>query len=378
MSGLKKFTEKIGVSSTLFFWFKYYAECCFLYIAYAVVTIIPERRKKIRKYPDTIQLPITYKCNFDCVMCGMHHLINNKDFTYKELEKILQDKLFSRVKSVGINGGEPFLKEDLLQCIQVILKELPHLKNIYIISNGYFTENMCEKLIVIKKMCDEENIKLHLSLSVDGIGDMQDFHRGHKYAWRNIQSTLHKILKEKGLYCDSFNIICTITRHNIYDINTLEYWADSLNIPVEYNIATVNSRIDNFDKLDDFSIFSDMEARMLAAEFFHGKFKQTKSQKYFAIYYFVKNRERIAKCPCQYNQWVTLTPNCQLGYCATHSKELGNAVDTSAFELFNDNIPYLKKLTTEFCKTCSHYSSRLTNEGKKRFFKEWIRIHKST
>lgn len=148
MSVLKKFTEKIGVSSTLFFWSKYYAECCFLYMAYAVVTIIPERRKKIRKYPDTIQLPITYKCNFDCVMCGMHHLINNKDFTYKELEKILHDKLFSRVKAVGINGGEPFLKEDLLQCIQVMLKELPHLKNIYFISNGYFTDSMCEKLIV--------------------------------------------------------------------------------------------------------------------------------------------------------------------------------------------------------------------------------------
>ena len=29
------------------------------------------KRKRVLEFPSTIQLPITYSCNFDCVMCGV-------------------------------------------------------------------------------------------------------------------------------------------------------------------------------------------------------------------------------------------------------------------------------------------------------------------
>lgn len=112
---------------------------------------INQRRCKIVEYPETIQLPITYKCNFDCVMCGMHHMINRKDFSAHDLKTILSDKLFSKVKYIGINGGEPFLKNDLCECINVMIDTIPDLKILYFISNGYFTEKILIQLQEIKK-----------------------------------------------------------------------------------------------------------------------------------------------------------------------------------------------------------------------------------
>lgn len=377
MSKIKKWLSQIGAVQKVWFWSKYCIKRGIYFLAYIMISILPERKNKMQEYPNTIQMPITYKCNFDCVMCGMRHLIKREDFTYEDLNIILQDKLFHKIRSVGLNGGEPFIKEDLVQCVEVILKNLPELKKISIISNGFFTEKMCEKLAQIKAMCKERKVSVSLSLSVDGIGEMQNFHRGNKWAWEKLQATASELLSNKQRYCDYLDIICTITKYNIYHINEVECWAEGLNIPVAYNIATENVRIDNHEKLEDFTIFNDEKARMMAQEFFYCKFKQTHSQKYFAIYYFIRNRKRIAVCPCKNNEWVTLTPNCQLGYCATHSKELGNAKEVSAYQLFHGNLPYHKELTTEHCSTCSHYSYGLDKDGKKKYIKELLRIHKS-
>lgn len=92
-----------------------------------------------KKYPTTLQLPITYKCNFDCVMCGMRKMISNSNITPDELRTILSDKLFCKIKSVGLNGGEPFLLKNLEQYVYAITESLPKLSDLFIITNGYPT-----------------------------------------------------------------------------------------------------------------------------------------------------------------------------------------------------------------------------------------------
>ena len=92
-------------------------------------------RKHVLEFPSTIQLPITHLCNFDCVMCGMHHMAGRKDFTASELRTILQDKLFREVSGIGVNGGEPFLKNDLTECITAMAQTLPKLLAFSFISN---------------------------------------------------------------------------------------------------------------------------------------------------------------------------------------------------------------------------------------------------
>ena len=333
---------------------------------------MPERNKKIREYPDTIQLPITYKCNYDCIMCGMRNLVSKNDFTCNELEKILQDKLYSKITSIGINGGEPFLKNDLVECVEVMCKNIPSLKHLFFISNGYFSDLICEKLEKIKKITCKYGVSIDLALSIDGIAEMHNQMRGNADAWDHMMTTLTSLKKEK--HYDSLGVICTITKLNVYNLYEVEEWAKANSICVNYNIATINRRIDNYSKYEDFTIFNDKKAEYMAEEFFYKKFHETLSKKYFAIYLYIKEKRRYAHCPCQVNSWVTLTPDSQLGYCATHSKNLGNVLENSSYELFQNSIDYLYEIKNKYCESCSHYIYGLNKEGKKLYYKEILRM----
>lgn len=328
------------------------------------------KQQKREEFPETIQLPITHLCNFDCVMCGMHHMVGRKDFSASELGRILEDKLFCKVKNVGVNGGEPFIKPDLIDCIDVLINKLPLLESINFISNGFYTDKILTSLKLIKEKCDKKGIQIKLSISVDGIGDMQEFHRGAKGAFTNAENTIKKLLEKRDMYVNQFDIICTITKYNIERINEVEAWANSLGVDVAYNIATANVRIENEDKIEDFSIFSDERARMLATEFFYYKFMRTGNEKYYGLYLYLTEKRRYASCPCQYNKWVTLTPDSQIGYCATYSKNLGSALENSAYDLFHGNSSYLEEILAEHCNTCSHYMYSLNVKGLKKMHKD--------
>ena len=322
--------------------------------------------------PVELQLPITYKCNFDCVMCGMKTLIKNKDFTSSELDTILNNKLFSNINSVGVNGGEPFLKKDLENYIEVICKRLPKLENIYIITNGFLTNIILDKLCTLKKICNNYNVLLNISVSVDGIGEIQNMHRGNNLSSKMTFTTIDSILADKDKYCDSINCICTITKHNIEYINEVEAWSIKKNITVNYNIATIHKRINNDYKYNDFSIFTDEHSRLLAEEFFYSKFVQTKSEKYFGIYLYIKDQKRYA--PCVYrNKGVTLTPNSELLYCATFSDELGNTLEKDSYKLYFNNKKYKKNLKKQHCSGCSHYIYNLSTSGYIKYCKELLK-----
>lgn len=347
-----------------------------LTIKLLMVSVIPEKRKKIQKYPKTIQLSITYKCNLNCVMCEMKDLVQNKDFTYKELDQMLSDKVFKNVTTIQLNGGEPFLKQDIVDCIKVMTNRLKKLKAIHIISNGYVTNNILKSLEQIYSICKKKNIKIHISFSVDGINEMQDFMRGTKNAWVNVNKTIDSIKANQNKYCDTIGIITTITKYNIYNIEEVELWAQEKALKVAYNIATVNAKIDNYNKLQDFTIFNDEKARMCTQEFFYKKFIEEKSKRYFGIYLFIHEQKRYAPCACQTNSWVTLTPNSQISYCATYSDELGSALDESTDEIVNGNIEYLNKLIKKNCETCSHYIYTLSKDGRKKYYQELLRNQK--
>lgn len=324
--------------------------------------------------PNTIQLPITYKCNYNCVMCGMRKLVSQKGFSSVELQKILSDPLFKKIVTVGVNGGEPFILPDINEYIRIIIETLPNLKNIFMISNGYFTDAILEKSEIIHNLCKLHGIRYNLSISLDGVGDMQNKMRGHKNAFVTTSKTIEKILKDPRKYCDSFGAICTITKINVYNIAELDTWAKMHNIPMSYNIATIHKRISNEDRYNDFSVFTDKRAQLMAAEFFYSKFLENFSEQYFARYFVVKYNKRIAMCGHQ-RQVVTLTPNGAISYCATHSKEIGNAYERSAYSIFFDpeNLKYREGLRKTHCVSCSHYSDALTAYNYMHTYKDELR-----
>lgn len=343
-----------------------------LYLYKMVVAEKIRKKKMFYRYrkPIELQFPITYKCNFDCVMCGMHSLINKKHMSAEEISNVLADKLYQDVQSVGINGGEPFLRLDLIECIGNIVNTLPKLRTINIISNGYCTKKIINDLKVIKKICTEAKVKLQVSFSLDGIEEMQGFMRGKEDAYDKLVNTIQLIKDNRDMYCDSLMMICTVTKYNIYKIYEVEKWSKEYNIEVSYNVATINKRIANEDRVNDFSVFGDEQARMLTQEFFYKKYLETGSEKYYGLFLFLHEGKRYGYCPYEYKEGVTLTPSGEVCYCATHSEIMGNALKESSYNIFVDNENYHRDLCNKHCSTCSHYFYSLNSLGKKKLKKE--------
>lgn len=325
--------------------------------------------ERITYFPKVIQFPITYKCNFNCVMCGMNNLIHRDDFTSADIKQILKDKAFSKVENIGLNGGEPFLKNDLIECVDVLVEGLPKLSYLNIISNGYFTDNIVSLLPEIKSRCKAHNVFLDLTLSLDAVGELQDFHRGKKNAFVNLVKTVERLIKSPCEYYDNIGFNCTITRYNIFNICEVENFAAKYGIHVDYDIAAPNVRIDNESRIEDFYVFNDPLAKQMATEFFYKLFRTTNNRKYYALYLFLKNKKRYSKCPCRTNEWITVTPDSNISFCASHSKLLGSAKEKSTYKIIKENRKYLKSLKKD-CSSCSTYINNLDLMGLYLLYKE--------
>ena len=126
--------------------------------------VIKKSDGSVNKYPKVIQFPITYKCNSRCVMCNVWEMDHKNEMTADEIGRYMKDPIFKNVHSVGINGGEPSLINELPRIAEQVLT-LPKIKSFNIITNGLNKEALLEKVEKIFSLCRKRKIRFHLSFS---------------------------------------------------------------------------------------------------------------------------------------------------------------------------------------------------------------------
>lgn len=261
-------------------------------------TIIKSNFKKVtggkRNYPKVIQLPITNKCNAKCVMCNIWKINPKDEMTPEQLGKYLKDDIFKEVISVGINGGEPSLLPNLDKYAEEILK-LPKLQSLNIISHGFGTKILLEHLKNIYKLCQNKNIEFHVSISLDGVEEIHDKVRGKANVFSKTLKTITEIKDNLALYCDSYDVGCTVIEQNAQYLVELDTFARLNKININYRLGIENKRIINSDLLNDFFI-KDNNIQAVK-EFFYTQFLIAKSISdkftYFSIFYFIDRKSVV-------------------------------------------------------------------------------------
>jgi len=127
--------------------------------------------------PMFLTLSVNDWCNSKCKTCNIWKNDSEEkikeQLTPQEYEKIFKN--FSRIYWITITGGEPFLREDLVQIIQIIYKKTKP-EFITIGTNGILTERIVSQTREILNKC--KNLKLIINISLDGIGKQHDEIRG--------------------------------------------------------------------------------------------------------------------------------------------------------------------------------------------------------
>ena len=92
--------------------------------------------------PRQLAIDVTYHCNSRCVMCSIWKADKKPELTLEQFDQILSEPLFGSVEHLLVAGGEPTLRGDLPQLIEVCINRMPSLHTLSLITNGLWPERV--------------------------------------------------------------------------------------------------------------------------------------------------------------------------------------------------------------------------------------------
>ena len=152
--------------------------------------------------PDNFTLTVTAACQSLCKTCniGLLHRQHPErvrdELTLEEIEKIF--KSIGKVYFFNITGGEPFLRRDLPQIIELACKHLrPQV--VHTPTNALTPELIERRMREIMTIIKKYNPKIDFTIkpSFDAVGKKHDEIRGVKGNWEKLLETIDRLKKLK-------------------------------------------------------------------------------------------------------------------------------------------------------------------------------------
>ncbi len=138
--------------------------------------------------PSTVKLELTNRCNLKCKHCLANAGSSKAELSIQEIEDVLVQAKKLGVSAIGLVGGEPLLRADLGDIIDIIY----NLRMAFSIStNGML---VTEKVI---KTINRKNL-IKVSVSLDGDQEYHNQLRGHPQAYQHALRGI-KLLSENNI-----------------------------------------------------------------------------------------------------------------------------------------------------------------------------------
>jgi polysaccharide pyruvyl transferase WcaK-like protein/MoaA/NifB/PqqE/SkfB family radical SAM enzyme len=320
----------------------------------------PARRSRQPSLPTILNLPITDNCNARCVMCDVWKTDSSNEVTPSQLQTVLSDKLFQKIKHVGISGGEPALRPDLVDHVVAVIASLPALRSLSITSHGFLTARWEKFLPKILSECRKKGIKFTFNLSLDGVGQVHDNIRRIPGGYKRVLKTF------ESAHSLGINVVfqSTISKNNVYNLNSLldNAW-DVLDSEIDFRVATEIERLNNHHSVREVEL--DENQRSFFADFLDSKrlADTTPSPARRLFYKDLAHRLRTnnpRSAPCFYqNEGVLLSAHGDLYHCSISSEAIGNVLTGSGFDLYfsSRSRKIRSELLSKKCPSCLHDQS---------------------
>lgn len=161
-----------------------------------IARIVRHTRVTWRNYGDQSSPPflilfINSICNQKCDHCFYWRSLNKRDDLSKE-EIFALSRSLGRIENLNLSGGEPFLRAEFGEiCRQFIQHN--KVRQIYVPTNGYFTERTVKQITETLK---EKDLDLFVAeISLDGLGEFHNKFRGSPGAFDKAMQTYEALAK---------------------------------------------------------------------------------------------------------------------------------------------------------------------------------------
>lgn len=296
-----------------------------------------------------------------CRMCGIwKQTVKDRIFqelSLKDLDKILSDPLFAKLEFININGGEPNLRNDLPEIVQLLHEKFRNLRTITINSNGLPLDRAVTHAKKIAQICKQNSTHFSISISLHEVGKAYDKISGIEDGYFKVKETLDALKEIQNMHRFFLAINCVITEMNLHSLSRMLEWSEKEQIPINFTLGEVRDRFNNLEMLREIEIKNKNKEFLI--NFFKTLAKDKSLFNHHAFRYNILadmmelNKER--NISCQYAMGgVILGSDGTLFYCKD-SKGIGNCQDQSAYSIYYDknNLMYReKKLIQEKCKRC--------------------------
>jgi len=284
----------------------------------------------------SVVLALTYKCNLRCQMCNIWQDPNPQDISLSYLDNL------ENLKYINLSGGEPFLKNDLVEVIKKLKKNNPD-SQIIISTNGYATDLIINS---IKKMLWIDP-QIGIRVSLDAIGELHNEIRGVANTYTRAIETIKK-LKELGI--KNLGIGFTLMSNNIDQIRNIYQLSKELDI--QFSISSIQNSDIYFNKANNNLEFNSQIEEglnyLIKQELKSGNFKKwLRAYFIFGLKEYIKTKKRLI--PSDTGEFsVFIDANGDIYPSNLVSQKLGNIKNTKLSDL-----EYKNKVTNDHWTICT-------------------------
>jgi MoaA/NifB/PqqE/SkfB family radical SAM enzyme len=141
--------------------------------------------------PPFLILFINSICNQKCEHCFYWKNLNRRDDLTKD-ELFALSRSLGRIENLNLSGGEPFLRPEFGEICRQFIKQ-NQVRQIYVPTNGYFTERTVKQVTETMK---EKDLNLFVAeISLDGLGEFHNKFRGSPGAFDKAMETYEALAK---------------------------------------------------------------------------------------------------------------------------------------------------------------------------------------
>ncbi len=175
--------------------------------------------------PTEAIVSVTLNCNARCIMCNIwqNKMVN-------EVRPEFYHKLPTTLKEINITGGEPFLRKDLPEIVNVMRETCPHAR-LLINSNGYLISQIKKLMPEILRV--DPHIAIRISL--DGFGDL---HTKIRRLPQFFEKSMESLLFLKNLGIKDLGVSYTLMDQNKKDLLKLFNFCEENSFEFSLTVAT--------------------------------------------------------------------------------------------------------------------------------------------
>ncbi len=304
----------------------------------------------------------THRCNARCIMCGIWKEgdTSNEDLSPEELAVALSDPLFSRMEYVGMSGGEPLLRHDLVELASAFLEGCRHLKRFSLTTNGLIPQRAESLLPAVADRAGNAGVLFDVCVSVHGTGETLSEIYGVPRAFEKMRRTVEILEALRGEERLSFSFNCVLLAENLDNVRELTRWAGERDIPVSFVVGEQRERF-RTGGLENAFVGTGRRKDLIS---FLRSVADDPAQgapsavKYRELADVLEGR-RTRRLSCYYAMGGLLLGHDGTLYYCPHSKAIGTVRQRPPREIFYDpvNLDYRRTaLLKNRCLTCPPYT----------------------